>query len=355
MPKRITIAPHLSVEELEKRYRKTKDPLERSHYQIIWLLAQGRRTEEVAAITGYSRNWIYELVWGYNRIGPETLGDGRHQNPGAKPLLDDVCCANLLQALRGPARDGGFWNGRKVADYLSELIGEPISRQQGWEYLLQMRLRLRVPRQSHQEADPKEQEAWKKKLTTVVERVQSKHPDADVEVWCEDEHRIGLQPVIRRFWVEEGDQPTAVVNWKREWLWLYAFVQPQTGESYWWILPYVNTKLFSRVLKDFAQHFGVGKNKRIILPLDQAGWHISEQLEVPEGIHLVPLPPYSPELQPAERLWPLVNEPLANIAFETIAEVEDLVEQRCRRLLKQQQLIRGLTLYHWWPEVEEVA
>jgi transposase len=67
------------------------------------------------------------------------------------------------------------------------------------------------------------------------------------------------------------------------------------------------------------------------------------------------LPPYSPELQPAERLWPLVNEPLANIAFETIAEVEDLVEQRCRRLLKQQQLIRGLTLYHWWPEVEEVA
>ena len=162
MPKRITIAPHLSVEELKKRYRKIKDPLERSHYQIICLLAQGRRTEEVAAITRYSRNWIYELVWGYNRIGPETLGDGRHQNPGAKPLLDDVQQANLLQALRGPARDGGFWNGRKVADYLSELIGEPISRQQGWEYLKQMRLRLRVPRREHQEADPNEQEAWKK-------------------------------------------------------------------------------------------------------------------------------------------------------------------------------------------------
>jgi hypothetical protein len=66
-----------------------------------------------------------------------------------------------------------------------------------------------------------------------------------------------------------------------------------------WILPYVNTKLFSRVLKDFADHFGVGQAKHIILPLDQAGWHMSKQLEVPEGIHLVPLPPYSPELQPA--------------------------------------------------------
>lgn len=113
--------------------------------------------------------------------------------------------------------------------------------------------------------------------------------------------------------------------------------------------------MFSRVLKDFAQHFGAGKNKRIILPLDQAGWHLSDQLEVLEGVHLVPQPPYSPELQPAQRLWPLVNEPLANEAFKTIAEVEELVAQRCSRLLKQQQLIRGLTFYHWWPEVEDVA
>ncbi len=83
-----------------------------------------------------------------------------------------------------------------------------------------------------------------------MERIQSEHPNAAVEVWSEDEHRIGLHPTVRRIWVEEGEHPVAVVNWKREWLWLYAFVQPQTGETYWWILPYVNTKLFSRVLKD---------------------------------------------------------------------------------------------------------
>jgi hypothetical protein len=52
--------------------------------------------------------------------------------------------------------------------------------------------------------------------------------------------------------------------------------------------------LFSQVLKDFATHFGIGQNKRIVLPLAQAKWHMSKQLEVPEGIHLMPLPPYSP-------------------------------------------------------------
>lgn len=77
MPKRICLTPHLTIEELEQRYRQAPTLIERAHYQILWLLAQGRRSEEVAAVTGYSRNWIYELVRSYNRLGPEVLGDLR--------------------------------------------------------------------------------------------------------------------------------------------------------------------------------------------------------------------------------------------------------------------------------------
>jgi transposase len=352
MPKRISIIPHLSIDELEQRYRQATDGIERSHYQIIWLLAQGRLMEEVAAVTGYSRDWIYELVRSYNRIGVAALGDLRRHNPGGRAKLNDVQQAQLLQAMREPAPDGGLWNGRKVSDYLLESFGISVSRQQGWVYLKQMEFRLRVPRREHQEADLEAQEEWKKKLVAEVERIQQENPDATVEIWAEDEHRIGLQPVTRRVWVEAGEVPTAKVNWKREWLWLYAFVQPQTGETYWWLLPYVNTELFEQVLEDFAEHFGVGKEKQVIVPLDQAGWHLSKKLKVPFGIHLLPLPAYSPELQPAERLWPLVNEPLANKAFESIHLVEDLVERRCRQLLQQQELIQGLTFYHWWPELK---
>lgn len=162
MPKRITISPHLSLEELEKGYRQAKNVTERSHYQILWLLAQGKSSKEVAAVTGYDRNWIYELVRSYNRLGVEALGDLRRHNRGASSKLNEAQQANLLQALRGAAPDGGLWNGRKVADYLSELLGTPISRQQGWEYFKQMKLRLRVGHPQHPESDVEVQEAWKK-------------------------------------------------------------------------------------------------------------------------------------------------------------------------------------------------
>jgi hypothetical protein len=96
-----------------------------------------------------------------------------------------------------------------------------------------------------------------------------------------DEHRLGLKPIIRRVWVGYGEQPIANVNWRYQWLWLYGFVHPSTGETYFWILPKVNIELFNKVLEDFAREFGVGNNKHIILTIDQAGWHTSPQVIVP--------------------------------------------------------------------------
>jgi transposase len=103
-----------------------------------------------------------------------------------------------------------------------------------------------------------------------------------------------------------------------------------------------------------AQHFGLGHNKRVLLALDQAGWHTSDQLQVPEGIHLMFIPSHSPELQPAERLWPLTNEPIANQSFQSLDELEEVLFHRCRPLLQQQELIRGLTFFHWWPRTAAV-
>jgi transposase len=102
------------------------------------------------------------------------------------------------------------------------------------------------------------------------------------------------------------------------------------------------------LLASFARQVGAGRERHIVLVLDNAGWHGPEGLAVPDGITLVFLPPYSPELQPAERLWPLVDEPVANRHFATLADLDAVVAERCRRL--DAAAIRPHTAFHWWPE-----
>jgi len=112
----------------------------------------------------------------------------------------------------------------------------------------------------------------------------------------------------------------------------------------------VDAKVFSLALSHFAREVGAGEERRIVLVLDQAGWHTGREVEVPEGIHLEFLSARSPELQPAERLWPLANEALANRLFEDLDELEEALVERCVALLEQSDLIRSHTLYHWWPD-----
>ena len=104
------------------------------------------------------------------------------------------------------------------------------------------------------------------------------------------------------------------------------------------------------VLAAFAADVGAGPTERVVLVLDNAGWHTSPRLTVPEGLHLVFLPPYTPELQPAERLWPLLNAALANRDHADLTALEDAIATRCRQLCAQPAVTQGATQYHWWPD-----
>jgi transposase len=169
MPKRIELSPHASTKELEHRYKKARDPVERSHLQIVWLLSEGRTTEEVRRVTGYSPGWVRQVARRYNERGVEGLGDRRHRNPGAKEraLLDEEGQAELREALSDPpptSVGGGVWSGPKVARWIARRNGlEKVHAQRGLEYLRKVGMSAQVPRPSNAKgADPSEREAFKK-------------------------------------------------------------------------------------------------------------------------------------------------------------------------------------------------
>ena len=114
----------------------------------------------------------------------------------------------------------------------------------------------------------------------------------------------------------------------------------------------ITVELFSRSLAAFAQQAGAGPSKEIVLVLDQAGWHRSQRVVIPSHVHLVPLPPYTPELQPAERLWIYSNTPLINRRPADLEELDTLQLDRCAALQTDPALratTQSATHYHWWP------
>jgi transposase len=182
----------------------------------------------------------------------------------------------------------------------------------------------------------------------VVAEEAAKHPDKPVEVWATDEHRIGLKPILRRVWAPKGQRPIALGHHRYKWLYVTAFVQPISGETFWYVSNGISKPFFAALLALFAREAGAGRERLIVLGLDNAGWHTEPNLVVPDGIRLVYLPRYSPELQPAEHLWPVLDEPLANRYFETLTDLEQVVTERCR-VLNHDQLKPG-TNFHWWPK-----
>lgn len=164
-----------------------------------------------------------------------------------------------------------------------------------------------------------------------------------------DEHRVGLIPILRRVWAPRGRRPRAVVRRRYVWLYLVAFVHPESGRTSFWIVPRLDAVIFAATLVAFVEEQGFGERKRLLLVLDGAGWHTADRVRAPPGATLILQPPYSPELQPAERLWPITNEPLANRCFQSIAELEAVLARRCCELAEMRDFLRGLTFYHWWP------
>jgi DDE superfamily endonuclease len=111
----------------------------------------------------------------------------------------------------------------------------------------------------------------------------------------------------------------------------------------------LNAASFQVVLEDFARA-AQNQRKRVLVVLDNAPWHKAKSLRVPENLGFVFLPPYSPELQPAERLWALSDEPVANRCLPSLAALQGALCLQCEDLMGDVGRVRAETLFHWWPK-----
>ena len=168
----MTQAYHLDVDELESRFRAAQDVVERSHCQVVWLLARGYTAGEVSELVAMTPRWVNALARRHERDGIDGLGDRRRHNHGARSLLSDADLEALRQRLATPPDDGGVWTSRKVADWIADHLGlEHVHTPRGWEALKKLNWSIQVPRPKNPKAaTPEEEAAFKKNSTTPWRR-----------------------------------------------------------------------------------------------------------------------------------------------------------------------------------------
>ena len=167
MNKHREIVPHLSSEEVRNRFSTCKDARVKSWWQAIWLRMNGKTTIEVSQIINCKPDWVRRIVRRWNAQGEQSMQDQRNKNV-QRPILSLEQRGELLEALMGPAPDGGLWNGTKVAQWISEKVGYKVPYNRGWTYMKELGFSCQTPRPRHQAASKELQEEFKKNSPNYI-------------------------------------------------------------------------------------------------------------------------------------------------------------------------------------------
>lgn len=152
-----------------------------------------------------------------------------------------------------------------------------------------------------------------------------RHPDAEVQLWCQDEARVGQKGRGARVWFQRGVRPRGAIDQRHASAWIYGAVRPGTDQGFALVLTEVGTAATQAFLDRFAA--SLPKRVHAALLLDGAGWHTAGALAVPANVSLLFLPPYAPELNPVERIWLHLRE--RYLSLRRFADLDDIIDGCC--------------------------
>ena len=125
-------------------------------------------------------------------------------------------------------------------------------------------------------------------------------------MWFQDEARFGQQGTLTRQWAPKGSRPSAWRQTQYDYLYVFGAACPQTGQTVGLLAPYLNTDTVNAFFREFEKE--TDPDVHVVMIWDRAGFHTSHKVRVPENVTLVGLPPYSPQLNPIEKLWQYLRQ-----------------------------------------------
>ena len=313
--------PRKKLDELKQgarvleRLKKEPAGWRRERLLAIKLGLEGEQTlAQVAAGVGHARSTVQEWFDLYRAGGIEALLE-LHRGKGPPSRLS----AEAAAALRAGLEAGRWRTAGQVRAFLAQEHGLEASRTSTYYYLGKCAARLRVPRPVHLKKDPAQSEAFKSELAARLEALEL-DPRRPVRLWVMDEMRCGLHTETRRVWARRGVRPIVTVQQKYEWQYVYGALEVGRSGAQFLYAETVGLEWNRAFLEQVAAH---DPESLHVVIYDGAGFHHRDgALALPANVRVLTLPPYSPELNPVEKLWDIVRDGICNRIFASLEELQ---------------------------------
>ncbi len=327
-------------------YKVERDPRIKIKLQALHHLQKGKTIQEVSDITLYGPQSIKSWLDSFIEFDYEGLieREGRGRKPRLEPedeekFKDAIC---KLQ----DTKKGGSVGATEIRSLLADQFDCCYSQSGTYALLDRLNLVWITGRSKHPKSSDEAIELYKELFPIEVENIKSFIESEKIEIWWQDESRIGQQGSLSRVWATKGTRPRVVRQKQFLSTYIFGAVCPDRDVGCALILPECNAGMMQLHLDEISS--AVRKGYHAIILIDRASWHTTESLNVPKNISLLPLPPYSPELNPMEQVWQkLKKSDLSNTAFKDYDSIVDACCNAWNVFCDQDGSIKNLCSRNW--------
>ncbi len=333
---------HLTLEALQVLTNSIQGTKLWKRHQAVVLAIQGRSAKEIAQALSCSQRAAQNWVTRYNRLGPDALQERPRSGRPLRFTGPEVArFVQRIEASPTPEEGRSTFYGHDYQRILRDEFGVTLSLQAVYDLLHRLGFSSLMPRPQHKDADEELQAIFKEVVADQIQAIAEAHPEQKVEVFFEDEARMGQQGTLCRVWARTGSRPRGVRQTQYGYLYVLTATCAATGMACGLISPVLNVGVVTIFLEQFSRELPAGVHA--VLVWDGAGYHTSPMLVVPSNISLIRLPPYSPELNPVENLWHYLRSHYWSLqVYASYEAMEEAVMTSWRQVCLSAEVIRSV-------------
>lgn len=335
-----------SSNEIKNFYQSEKDARMSKRLLCLYHLAIGKKLHEVIDITLASESSIRSWVKKYSESG--FLGllemDGRGRYPKL-PVEKEVEVKNKIIEIQ-KERDGGRLTGLELQSILKNGFNVDYCLRSVYVLLDRLGFSWISCRSKHPKSSQDTIDTFKNDFPDIAKEVMVNTEETKFEVWWQDEMRIGQQGSLSRVWAKKGTRPRAIKQKQFLSTYIFGACCPDKDKSCGLILPRVDTDMMQMHLQEISKK--VEKDHHALILVDRASWHTTEQIQLPKNVTLIPLPPYSPELNPMEQLWQQLRKiKLSNACYNGYEEIVSAAVEAWTTFTDEDGAVKRLCTRDW--------